>query len=67
MKTLLVVDDNREVLSAVKMLMTPKVDEVITSSTPISIPELIRRHKPQVVLLDMNFRSAVNNGNEGLF
>ena len=67
MKTLLVVDDNREVLSAVRMLMTPKVDEVITSSTPVSIPELIRRHKPQVVLLDMNFRAAVNNGNEGLF
>lgn len=67
MKKLLVVDDNREVLSAVRMLMTPKVDEVITSSTPVSIPELIRRHKPQVVLLDMNFRAAVNNGNEGLF
>lgn len=67
MKTLLVVDDNRDVLSAVKLLMKSKVDEVVTSSTPDSIPTLIRKHKPQVVLLDMNFRSAVNNGNEGLF
>ena len=67
MKKLLVVDDNKDVLSAVRMLMAPKVDEVITSSTPVTIPELIRRHKPQVVLLDMNFRATVNNGNEGLF
>ena len=66
-KTLLVVDDNKDVLSAVRMLMRPKVDEVITASDPILIPELIRKHHPQVVLLDMNFRSTINNGNEGLF
>lgn len=67
MKSLLVVDDNKDVLSAVKLLMAPKVDEVITSTTPSAIPDLIRRHKPQVVLLDMNFRAAINNGNEGLY
>lgn len=67
MKTLLVVDDNKDVLSAVKMLMRSKVDEVITVSKPSSIPQLIRKHKPQVVLLDMNFRATINNGNEGLF
>lgn len=66
-KTLLVVDDNKNILSAIKLLMRGKVDEVITSSTPEAIPDLLKRHKPQVVLLDMNFRSAVNNGNEGLF
>lgn len=66
-KTLLVVDDNKDVLAAVRMLMRPKVDEVITSSTPVSIPELLRKHRPQVVLLDMNFRATINNGNEGLF
>ncbi len=67
MKTLLVVDDNKEVLSSVKMLMSPKVDEVITTSSPDDISRLIRKHKPQVVLLDMNFRAAVNTGNEGLY
>lgn len=66
-KTLLIVDDNKDVLSAVRMLMRPKVDEVITASDPSSIPSLMRRHNPQVVLLDMNFRSTINNGNEGLF
>ncbi len=66
-KTLLIVDDNKDVLSAVRMLMRPKVDEVITESNPSAIPSLIQKHHPQVVLLDMNFRAAVNNGNEGLF
>ncbi len=66
-KTLLVVDDNKDVLAAVRMLMRPKVDEVITESKPSAIPTLIQMYKPQVVLLDMNFRATINNGNEGLF
>ncbi len=66
-KTLLIVDDNKDVLSAVKMLMRTKVDEVITESNPSSIPTLLKKHMPQVVLLDMNFRATINNGNEGLF
>ncbi|MDE7347801.1 MAG: sigma-54 dependent transcriptional regulator [Muribaculaceae bacterium] len=66
-KTLLVVDDNKDILSAVSMLMRSKVDEVITASDPSSLPTLIRKNNPQVVLLDMNFRSTINNGNEGLF
>lgn len=67
MQTLLVIDDNKDILSAVRLLMKGKVDEVVTSSTPDSIPALLRRHNPQVVLLDMNFRAAVNTGNEGLY
>lgn len=66
-KTLLVVDDNKDVLSAVRLLMARKVDEVITASDPSQLPSMLRQHSPQVVLLDMNFRSAINNGNEGLF
>lgn len=67
MKTLLVVDDNKDVLSAVRLLMKSKVDEVVTTPDPSSIPQLIRKYMPQVVLLDMNFRATINNGNEGLF
>ncbi len=67
MKTLLVVDDNKDVLSAVRMLMRSKVDEVVTESNPSCIPQLLQKHKPQVVLLDMNFRASINTGNEGLF
>jgi len=48
-------------------LMNKRVDEVVTSTTPDDIPGLLRRHQPQVVLLDMNFRATVNTGNEGLY
>lgn len=67
MKTLLVVDDNKDILSAVRLLMKGKVDEIVTSSIPDSIPNLLKTHQPQVVLLDMNFRAPVNTGNEGLY
>lgn len=67
MKRLLVVDDNREVLTAVKMLMSPRVDEVIATTSPDEILHLLRKYQPQVVLLDMNFRATVNTGNEGLY
>lgn len=66
-KTLLVIDDNKDILSAVRIVMKGKVDDVVTSPTPEAIPELLRSHHPQVVLLDMNFKSAINNGNEGLY
>lgn len=67
MKRLLVADDNREVLTAVKMLMSPRVDEVVTTTSPDEIPRLLHKYQPQVVLLDMNFRATVNTGNEGLY
>lgn len=65
--TLLIVDDNRNVVNSVKLLMCREVDNIITASLPDCIPELIRKHHPQVILLDMNFRASVNTGNEGLY
>lgn len=65
--TLLVVDDNRGILSAVSLLMRNHVREVVTTTSPTELPSLLRTHMPNVVLLDMNFRSGLNNGNEGLF
>lgn len=66
-RKLLVIDDNPDILAAVKILFKGKVDEVFVSTSPDAIPELLRKHRPQVVLLDMNFRATVNSGNEGLF
>ncbi|MCM1076107.1 MAG: DNA-binding response regulator [Bacteroides sp.] len=65
--TLLVVDDNRSVLAAVKLLAEIKFDNVMTTTSPSRIPALLREGKPDCVLLDMNFTSPVTNGNEGLF
>lgn len=65
-KTLLVVDDNKDILSAIRILMKNRM-EVVTASIPSSIPDLLRKHHPKVVLLDMNFNASVNSGNEGLY
>lgn len=65
--TLLVVDDNQGVLRAVEMALYGQFDRVATLSNPAAIPQRLRELKPCAVLLDMNFRSGVNSGNEGLF
>lgn len=65
--TLLVVDDNRAILQAVKMLMESVVEMVVTADRPDGLPRLLAKYHPEVVLLDMNFQAAVNTGNEGLY
>ena len=66
-KTVLVVDDNEAILIAVKMLLEKRVGKVITIPSPELIRSILQREQVDIVLLDMNFKSGVNNGNEGLF
>ena len=65
--TILIVDDNRNILTTVRMLLEPVFANIITIANPISIPAKLREEHPDVVLLDMNFSSGINSGNEGLF
>ncbi len=64
---ILIVDDNRNILSTVRMLLEGEFAQIATTPNPNSIPARLREEKPDVVLLDMNFHSGINNGNEGLF
>ncbi|MCM1532015.1 MAG: sigma-54 dependent transcriptional regulator [Bacteroides sp.] len=66
-QTILVVDDNAGVLTAVEMLLRPCFGKVVTLSDPNRIPAVLQSDKPDAVLLDMNFHASINNGNEGLF
>lgn len=65
--TILIVDDNRNILTTVRMLLEPIFDGIITIANPNSIPAKLREEHPDVVLLDMNFSSGINSGNEGLY
>lgn len=65
--TILVVDDNKSVLTAVDLLLSNNFSRVITLSSPESIPTVLNTEKIDVVLLDMNFSAAINTGNEGLY
>lgn len=64
---ILVVDDNKEILVALKLLLSEEFSEILTEKNPGLIPGLLSRHKPDVIILDMNFRAGINTGNEGLF
>ena len=65
--TILIVDDNRNILTTVRMLLDSIFANIITIANPNSIPAKLREEHPDVVLLDMNFSSGINSGNEGLF
>lgn len=65
--TILVVDDNKGILTAVQMLLGTCFAKVITSSTPNKIKNILHDEKVDIVLLDMNFSAGINSGNEGLF
>ena len=65
--TLLVVDDNKHILTSVQLLMNKHFGKVVTLATPHGISAALRSEQPDVVLLDMNFKAGINSGNEGLF
>ncbi|MCM0322832.1 sigma-54-dependent Fis family transcriptional regulator [Bacteroides fragilis] len=67
MGTIIIVDDNKGVLTAVQLLLKNHFSKTITLSSPVSLSSVLREENPEVVLLDMNFTSGINNGNEGLF
>ena len=65
--TILVVDDNKGILTAVQMLLGTCFEKVITISTPNKIKATLHDENIDVVLLDMNCSAGINTGNEGLF
>ncbi|RFZ84470.1 sigma-54-dependent Fis family transcriptional regulator [Mucilaginibacter terrenus] len=65
--TVLIVDDDPDVLTAVKLLLKPETQEIITEKNPENLNWLLQRNQVDLVLLDMNFNSAINTGNEGIY
>jgi len=65
--TILIVDDNKGILTAVKMLLEGRFEKVITLSSPNLLIATLHKEQPKVVLLDMNFSAGINTGNEGLY
>lgn len=65
--TILIVDDNKGILAAVKMLLETRFERVITLSNPNLLIATLHKEQPDVVLLDMNFSAGINTGNEGLY
>ncbi|MCL4147046.1 UNVERIFIED_CONTAM: hypothetical protein GTU68_044727, partial [Idotea baltica] len=64
---ILVVDDNKSVLSALEILLQFEYKTVETISNPNQLPSFKNLTDFDIVLLDMNFSAGVNSGNEGLY
>ena len=65
--TIIIVDDNRNVLAALKLLLEREFRQVIALPSPNTLLRQLEATPPDVVLLDMNFSAGLNTGNEGLY
>lgn len=65
--TILVIDDDTDVLTAVRLLLKTEVKEVVIEKNPDAIKTLLPAKNFDLILLDMNFNSSINTGNEGIF
>ena len=64
---ILVVDDNAGIRKTLELLLPMHFAQVETLPSPVTLVTTLERFKPDVVLLDMNFNTAINTGNEGLY
>ena len=65
--SILIVDDDPDVLTAVRLLLKTEVKDIVTEKNPENIRWLLSKDNFDVILLDMNFSSTINTGNEGIF
>lgn len=65
--TLLIVDDNKSILTSLQFLLTDYFEHILSLSSPQGMLALLDKNKVDVVLLDMNFSAGINSGNEGLY
>ena len=63
--TVLVVDDDPDILQAARLLLKKHVSLVETTENPSEIPKLMKHTSYDVILLDMNFARGNNSGKEG--
>ena len=64
---ILVLDDDSDVLIALRLLLKSKVKEVVVEKKPNNIVSLFEKNSFDIVILDMNFNGLVNTGNEGIY
>ncbi|MFQ5568691.1 MAG: sigma-54-dependent transcriptional regulator [Rhodothermales bacterium] len=64
---ILVVDDDEDVLHALRLLLKKHSRLVHTEKNPEHIPTLLKNEDYDLILLDMNFKQDVTSGREGFF
>lgn len=65
--SILAIDDDPDVLTAVRLLLKTEAADVVTEKNPENMRSILSKRTFDLILLDMNFNSSINTGNEGLF
>lgn len=64
---ILIVDDNKSILSTLEILLAQEFQTVTTLNNPNMIPGELSKKDYNLVILDMNFSAGINTGNEGIY
>lgn len=65
--SILIVDDNPDILIAVQLLLKQHYQTVVTTDNPFDIEKVVNEQKIEVILLDMNFNHDAISGQEGFY
>jgi len=65
--TILIVDDNEDLLIALKIFLSRHFEQIDTLRNPNLLPSTLDKNRYDIILLDMNFQAGVATGNEGIF
>lgn len=66
-KTILIIDDNQAVLTALRYVLEGVFGRVLTLGSPDALHKVIATEQPDILLLDMNFTLGMNTGQDGIF
>ena len=64
---ILIIDDNRSVLSALELLLQDEFSDIKYLTGPKELPGYLESGDVDIILLDMNFKAGINTGNEGIY
>ena len=65
--SILIVDDDRDILETARMFLKQEFTTIQIEDSPQKIPHLLKEKEYDVILLDMNFKKGVNDGEEGFY
>ena len=65
--TILVIDDQEDILFTAKMLLKKQYETIYTLNNPKNVVQLLAENEIDLVLLDMNYRIGFEDGREGLY
>ncbi len=64
---IIVVDDNKSILTTLEILLSPVFNQVTLLSGPNQLISALKKEEYNLVILDMNFSAGINTGNEGIY